>query len=37
LREERHIYMPPDGRLNVAGLSESNVDYVADAVAELLR
>jgi aspartate/tyrosine/aromatic aminotransferase len=37
LREERHIYMPPDGRVNVAGISEANVDYVADAVASLLR
>jgi aspartate aminotransferase len=36
LRDEHHIYVPPDGRMNVAGISESNVDYVADAVAQLL-
>ena len=36
LRDEHHIYMPPDGRMNVAGISEANVDYVADAVAGLL-
>jgi aspartate/tyrosine/aromatic aminotransferase len=36
LREEHHIYMPPDGRVNVAGISDANVDYVADAIASLL-
>jgi aspartate aminotransferase len=36
LRDEYHIYMPPDGRMNVAGISDANVDYVADAVAKLL-
>jgi aspartate aminotransferase len=36
LRDEHHIYMPPDGRVNVAGISEANVDYVADAVAGLM-
>ncbi len=36
LRDEHHIYMPPDGRVNVAGISDANVDYVADAVANLL-
>jgi aspartate aminotransferase len=35
LREEHHIYMPPDGRVNVAGISDANVDYVAKAVASL--
>jgi aspartate/tyrosine/aromatic aminotransferase len=36
LREEDHVYVPPDGRMNVAGISDANVDYVADAVARLL-
>jgi aspartate aminotransferase len=36
LRDEHHVYVPPDGRMNVAGLSDGNVDYVADAVARLL-
>ena len=32
LRSEYHIYVPPDGRMNVAGISADNVDRVADAV-----
>ena len=36
LRDERHIYMPPDSRINVAGVSRDNVDYVADSIAPLL-
>jgi aspartate aminotransferase len=36
LRDEYHVYVPPDGRMNVAGISDANVDYVADAVAQLL-
>ena len=36
LRDEDHVYVPPDGRMNVAGISDANVDYVADAVARLL-
>jgi aspartate/tyrosine/aromatic aminotransferase len=35
LRDERHVYVPPDGRMNVAGLNESNVDYVAESIAAL--
>jgi aspartate/tyrosine/aromatic aminotransferase len=37
LRDDYHVYMPPDGRINVAGISEANVDYVADSLAVLLR
>lgn len=36
LREESHVYVPPDGRMNVAGISDGNVDAVADAVVRLL-
>jgi aspartate aminotransferase len=36
LRDEDHVYVPPDGRMNVAGISDANVDYVAAAVARLL-
>jgi aspartate/tyrosine/aromatic aminotransferase len=36
LREQRHVYTPPDGRINVAGVSRDNVDYVADSIAPLL-
>jgi len=37
LRDEHHVYVPPDGRMNVAGISDQNVDYVADAVTALLK
>ena len=36
LREERHIYMVDDGRINVAGLSPSNIPPLAEAIAPLL-
>jgi aspartate/tyrosine/aromatic aminotransferase len=36
LRERRHVYMPPDSRINVAGVSQANVDYVAESIAPLL-
>jgi aspartate aminotransferase len=34
LRKQKHIYMPGDGRINISGLSEQRVDYVARSVAE---
>jgi aspartate aminotransferase len=37
LRSEHHVYLPPDGRINVAGVSETNVERVADAIAAVLR
>jgi aspartate/tyrosine/aromatic aminotransferase len=37
LQSVRHVYMPPDGRINVAGLNERNVEYVADSLAAVLR
>jgi aspartate aminotransferase len=37
LREQRHIYMTPDGRINLAGLNPDNVAYVSDAIARELR
>jgi aspartate/tyrosine/aromatic aminotransferase len=37
LRSDWHVYTPPDGRINVAGLSRSNVDYVAEALASVAR
>jgi aspartate aminotransferase len=36
LREQHHVYVPADGRINIAGINDSNVDYVATAVAALL-
>ena len=35
LRERHHVYTPPDSRINVAGVSQANVDYVADSIAPL--
>lgn len=36
LIKEKGIYMTYDGRINVAGLTMSSIDYVADAIANLL-
>ncbi|KAF5726197.1 aspartate aminotransferase cytoplasmic-like [Tripterygium wilfordii] len=32
MAKEYHIYMPPDGRINMAGLSENSVPHLADAI-----
>jgi aspartate aminotransferase/aromatic-amino-acid transaminase len=37
LREERSIYIVKGGRINVAGLTTANIDYVCDAIAEALN
>ena len=37
LRVQHHIYMTPDGRINLAGLNRDNVAYVSRAVARELR
>ena len=37
LREERHIYMVEDSRINVAGLSPANIPPLAEALAPLLH
>lgn len=36
LREEYAIYIVGSGRINVAGMTESNMDYLCDAIAEVL-
>jgi aspartate aminotransferase len=36
LRDRYHVYVPPDGRMNVAGINAANVDYLAESVAALL-
>ncbi|HUD01106.1 MAG TPA: aminotransferase class I/II-fold pyridoxal phosphate-dependent enzyme, partial [Rhabdochlamydiaceae bacterium] len=36
LRKEFAIYMPPDGRINIAGLSDENLLYVVNAMIEVL-
>ena len=35
LTDTHHIYLPRNGRINVAGIGEDNVDYVADALIEV--
>jgi aspartate/tyrosine/aromatic aminotransferase len=35
LASAHHIYLPKNGRINVAGLAAENVGYVADAIAEV--
>lgn len=37
LRDNKSIYVVGGGRINVAGLTGSNIDYVCDAVAEALN
>jgi aspartate/tyrosine/aromatic aminotransferase len=37
LQAERSIYIVKGGRINVAGLTSGNIDYVCDAIAEALR
>jgi aspartate aminotransferase len=36
LCNEEHVYMPPDGRINLAGVSDANVDRVADSIVRVL-
>ena len=36
LREEFHVYMVETSRINLAGINQSNVDYVADAIVAVL-
>jgi len=36
LRERHRVYLPPDGRINVAGVSEANVDRVADSLVAVM-
>ncbi len=37
LREQKGIYVVNGGRINVAGLTSANLDYVCDAIAESLK
>ncbi len=36
LRDQHHVYLPPDGRMNVAGISESSIDYLADSLSAFI-
>lgn len=37
LKTEHHIYCTDDGRLSVAGLNTTNVDFVGRALAEVMK
>lgn len=37
LRENKAVYVVGGGRINVAGLTTANIDYVCDAIAEALK
>jgi aspartate aminotransferase len=37
LRDEHHVYMTADSRMNVAGVMPRNVDYLAAAIATVLK
>ena len=37
LREEFHVYMVESSRINLAGINSSNVDYVANSIAAVLK
>jgi aspartate aminotransferase len=37
LRERHHVYMTDDSRVNIAGLRAGNLEYFAQAVAQVLR
>jgi aspartate aminotransferase len=37
LREQHHVYMTDDSRINIAGLCADNIEYFAQAVAQVLR
>lgn len=37
LREHHHVYMTDDSRINIAGLRAENLEYFAQAVAQVLR
>ena len=36
LRARHHVYVPPDGRINIAGVSDANVDRVADSIVAVM-
>jgi aspartate aminotransferase len=36
LRSKYHVYVPPDGRINIAGVSATNVDRVADSIVAVM-
>ncbi|KAF7520315.1 hypothetical protein PCG10_009234 [Penicillium crustosum] len=37
LRDEHHIYLPDNGRINISGLNSSNIDRVASAIVAVMQ
>lgn len=37
LRKEKGIYMPTSGRINIAGLNKSNLEYTVEAIASVMQ
>jgi aspartate aminotransferase len=37
LREKHHVYMTDDSRINIAGVRADNLEYLAKAIAQVLR
>ena len=37
LRDEHHVYMTADSRMNLAGVMPHNVEYLARAIGAVLR
>ena len=37
LLEEKHIYLLKNGRISMAGVSDSNLDYIAKSIDEAVR
>jgi aspartate/tyrosine/aromatic aminotransferase len=36
LRDQHHVYVAPDGRINIAGVSNRNVAHVAASLASVM-
>ncbi|QGI79903.1 hypothetical protein CEK25_006632 [Fusarium fujikuroi] len=36
LIDQHHIYLPPNGRINISGLSQSNISRVADSLDQII-
>jgi aspartate/tyrosine/aromatic aminotransferase len=37
LRDKKSVYMVAGGRINVAGITSRNVDYLCDSIVEAMR
>jgi len=37
MRDEKHVYMPSDGRISMAGVTSDNVDYLAESIHDVTK